>query len=53
VDVHVLVDGNQSLRQAHAGTEAIEAAIKQIAPNADVTVHPEPYPTPPPPQITS
>jgi cation diffusion facilitator family transporter len=42
IDVHVSVDGRQSLEQAHRLTEEIETAIRQIAPNADVTVHPEP-----------
>jgi cation diffusion facilitator family transporter len=42
VDVHVLVDGAQSLRQAHDLTEAVERSIQQVVPNADVTVHPEP-----------
>jgi cation diffusion facilitator family transporter len=42
VDVHVLVDGGQTLEQAHALTEEIERAIQQVAPNSDVTVHPEP-----------
>lgn len=42
IDLHVLVDGQQTLAQAHGLTEAIEAAIQQIAPAADVTVHPEP-----------
>ena len=42
IDLHVLVDGNQTLKQAHDLTEAIETAIGQIAPHADVTVHPEP-----------
>jgi cation diffusion facilitator family transporter len=43
VDLHVLVDGNQTLTQAHDLTDAIEAAIHQIVPEADVTVHPEPF----------
>ena len=43
IDLHVLVDGAQTLAQAHALTETIEAAIQQIAPHADVTVHPEPF----------
>lgn len=43
IDLHVLVDGNQSLAAAHSLTEEIEAAIQEIAPSADVTVHPEPY----------
>ncbi len=42
VDVHVLVDGGQSLRQAHDLTEEVERSIQQVAPSADVTVHPEP-----------
>jgi divalent metal cation (Fe/Co/Zn/Cd) transporter len=42
VDVHVLLDGNQSLDEAHALTETIEAAIKEILPGSDATVHPEP-----------
>lgn len=42
VDVHVLVDGNQTLTQAHALTERIEQAIQTVAPASDVTVHPEP-----------
>jgi cation diffusion facilitator family transporter len=42
VDLHVLVDGGQTLTEAHDLTERIETAIQQIAPQADVTVHPEP-----------
>jgi len=42
VDIHVLVDGNQTLKEAHTLTEQIERAIQKLAPNADVTVHPEP-----------
>jgi cation diffusion facilitator family transporter len=42
VDVHVLLDGNQTLRQAHDLTEEIERAIENVLPEADVTVHPEP-----------
>jgi cation diffusion facilitator family transporter len=44
VDLHVLVDGRQTLKEAHELTEAIESAIQKIAPRADVTVHPEPFP---------
>jgi len=44
VDVHVLLDGAQTLHAAHALTEVIEETIQQLAPNADVTVHPEPGP---------
>lgn len=42
IDLHVLVDGGQTLAEAHRLTETIEAAIQDIAPDADVTVHPEP-----------
>lgn len=42
VDVHVLVDGNQTLKEAHGLTEEIERVIQKLIPNADVTVHPEP-----------
>lgn len=42
IDLHVLVDGGQNLRMAHKLTEEIEEAIQKIAPNADITVHPEP-----------
>jgi cation diffusion facilitator family transporter len=43
VDLHVLVDGGQTLAQAHDLTERIEAAIQAVAPDSDVTVHPEPF----------
>lgn len=43
IDLHILVDGAQSLAQAHLLTETIEEVIRGIAPNADVTVHPEPF----------
>ncbi|MBF0123005.1 MAG: cation transporter [Candidatus Omnitrophica bacterium] len=42
VDMHVLMDGGKSLRDAHRLTEEIEKAIRGISPDADVTVHPEP-----------
>ena len=42
VDLHVLVDGGQTLTQAHDLTEYIEHAIHQFCPGADITVHPEP-----------
>jgi cation diffusion facilitator family transporter len=42
VDVHVLVDGSQSLRQAHELTDEVERSIQRVIPNADVTVHAEP-----------
>jgi cation diffusion facilitator family transporter len=51
VDVHVLMDGNQTLREAHELTEQIEQAIEQVLPGADVTVHPEPRLAPPGPPL--
>jgi cation diffusion facilitator family transporter len=42
IDLHVLMDGGQTLKQAHELTETIEAAILRVVPQADVTVHPEP-----------
>jgi cation diffusion facilitator family transporter len=42
IDLHVLADGGQTLAKAHALTEQIEAEIQRLAPDADVTVHPEP-----------
>lgn len=42
VDVHVLLEGGQSLDEAHALTETIEKAICEALPASDVTVHPEP-----------
>ena len=43
VDLHVLVDGAQTLAQAHRLTDTVEAAIQEMIPEADVTVHPEPF----------
>jgi cation diffusion facilitator family transporter len=42
VDVHITVKARQSLQSAHELTERVEAAVRTIEPNADVTVHPEP-----------
>ena len=42
VDIHVLLEGNQTLKDAHNLTEEIESTIQKLIPNADVTVHPEP-----------
>jgi len=44
VDLHITVDGEQSLRSAHELTERVERAVETILPGADVTVHPEPAP---------
>jgi len=42
VDMHVLLDSTQSLGEAHRLTGQIEAAVRRVAPEADVTVHAEP-----------
>lgn len=42
-DIHILVDGNQTLETAHSTTENVETKIREIAPGADITVHAEPY----------
>ena len=42
-DIHVLVDGDQTLREAHDLTDAVEDEIRSIFPDADVIVHPEPF----------
>lgn len=41
-DIHVLVDGTLSLREAHALTEEVELAIHTVIGESDVTVHAEP-----------
>lgn len=43
IDIHVLMDGEQTLLQAHKLTEKVEAAIQELIPKSDITVHPEPY----------
>lgn len=43
VDLHVLLDGDQSLRDAHALSDLIEETIGNMRGNVDVTVHAEPY----------
>ncbi len=42
VDLHVLIDGNETFRRVHDLTEVIEQAIATLVPDSDVTVHPEP-----------
>jgi cation diffusion facilitator family transporter len=42
IDAHVVMDGSLSLEEAHTMTETIEAVIHSLAPESDVTVHPEP-----------
>jgi cation diffusion facilitator family transporter len=42
IDMHVTMDGNLTLTQAHAATEVIENAVQAIVSPSDVTVHVEP-----------
>jgi cation diffusion facilitator family transporter len=46
VDLHVLLDGSMTLQAAHELTEVIEAKVSALLPDADVTVHPEPWKAP-------
>jgi len=53
IDVHITVDGELSLQYVHDMTELIEARIAAVVVHqADITVHPEPAPSPanPPPR---
>jgi cation diffusion facilitator family transporter len=42
VDLHVTLDGGQTLHLAHELTERVEQTVQKLLPGADVTVHPEP-----------
>lgn len=42
VDLHATFSGARSLEGVHRQTEVIEAAVRELEPRADVTVHPEP-----------
>ncbi len=44
VDLHITLDGNMKLSEAHAVADKVEQAVAEILPGADVTVHPEPQP---------
>lgn len=43
IDLHVLVDDELSLRDAHAVTEDLEDQIRAALPNVEVMIHTEPY----------
>jgi cation diffusion facilitator family transporter len=43
VDAHVLLDDDMSLVDAHDITEALEDRIREKLPNAEITLHTEPY----------
>jgi cation diffusion facilitator family transporter len=42
IDMHITMDGDCTLNEAHAATEIIERAIHKIIQPADITVHVEP-----------
>jgi cation diffusion facilitator family transporter len=42
IDMHITMDGNCTLKEAHAATEVIEKTIHTILSPADITVHVEP-----------
>jgi cation diffusion facilitator family transporter len=42
VDLHVTMDGDRTLKEAHALTEKIEKKVQGLLPDSDVTVHVEP-----------
>jgi len=42
IDIHILVDPNASLEEAHRLTEQAEEAIRKLVPGSDITIHPEP-----------
>ncbi|MCL5097607.1 MAG: cation diffusion facilitator family transporter [Candidatus Omnitrophica bacterium] len=48
IDVHLSLDGNQTLSEAHQITEEVEKLVQEAIPGADVTIHPEPIDRPVP-----
>lgn len=46
IDFHFLVPGSLSVRQAHAHGDRIEDALRQVCPDARITVHIEPIEEP-------
>jgi len=46
IDMHITMDGDCTLNEAHAATEIIERAIHRIIQPADITVHVEPATAP-------
>jgi cation diffusion facilitator family transporter len=47
VDLHIYTDPYQTLAAAHTISQQVTAAVRQMAPRADVTVHVEPTPDTP------
>jgi divalent metal cation (Fe/Co/Zn/Cd) transporter len=44
LDIHVHMDGRQTLQQAHEISDRIEQRLHEVLADVDVTVHPEPNP---------
>jgi len=44
IDLHITMDGKQTLNDAHDATEKVEKAIHAVVLSADITVHVEPAP---------
>ncbi len=44
IDLHIVVDSDQSLKGAHELTKNAEEIVKRLAPDADVTTHADPAP---------
>jgi cation diffusion facilitator family transporter len=44
IDAHVVVKGSYSLNEVHDLMDRIEDTVHEIVPDADVTIHPEPFP---------
>lgn len=42
VDAHILVQSDQSIVEAHNITELVEKTVKDMIPEADIIIHPEP-----------
>ena len=43
MDAHILMDDHLTLLEAHTFTEALEDQIRMALPNAEITLHTEPY----------
>jgi len=43
IEFHMEVDGNLTVKEAHAATEDVERELYKLFPDADVVIHQEPY----------
>ena len=51
VQLHLMLDDQLPLVEAHRVADEVEAAIKESFPNADVLIHQDPSSEPPPPAL--